>query len=132
MCITKEIKNSVKMIGDIKHFNFAELTSNDNGKTSMSSVCGGIVTICGCVGFIAGTFTKNVELLNNSIMMTSIGAGLLGLRKIIGGKQVVEQLTTTIAEGDAEQNSDPKTDEQNIGQSGDPKPENIDDNGEKK
>lgn len=71
---------------DLKKFSFAELTSNKDGKTSGSGTTGILISICGCVGFIFGTFIKNPEIISNSLMMTTIGASLLGYRKYSDSK----------------------------------------------
>jgi len=79
------------MIGNIKKFSFAEMTSNNNGKTSVTSTAGAYIIVIGGLGFIAGCvdkmfLDKSVDIINQSIMMVTIGAGLLGIKNITGGK----------------------------------------------
>ena len=79
------------MVGDIKKFSFAEMTSNNNGKTSVTSTMGAYIIIIGGLGFIAGCVDKmfvnnTIDIINQSIMMVTIGAGLLGVKNITGGK----------------------------------------------
>lgn len=74
------------MIKNIKRFSFAELTSNNDGKTSGSGTCGVLLVAVGALGFIAGVvdsmvFAKGSEIISASITVMFIGAGLLGLRK---------------------------------------------------
>jgi hypothetical protein len=79
------------MVGDIKKFSFAEMTSNNNGKTSVTSTMGAYIIIIGGLGFIAGCVDKmfvnnTIDIINQSIMMVTIGAGLIGVKNITGGK----------------------------------------------
>ena len=79
------------MVGNIKKFSFAEMTSNNNGKTSVTSTMGAYIIIIGGLGFIAGCVDKmfvnnTIDIINQSIMMVTIGAGLLGVKNITGGK----------------------------------------------
>ena len=79
------------MVGDIKKFSFAEMTSNNNGKTSVTSTMGAYIIIIGGLGFIAGCIDKmyinnSIDIINQSIMLVTIGAGLLGIKNITGGK----------------------------------------------
>ena len=79
------------MVGDIKKFSFAEMTSNNNGKTSVTSTMGAYIIIIGGLGFIAGCVDKmyinnSIDIINQSIMLVTIGAGLLGIKNITGGK----------------------------------------------
>jgi len=79
------------MVGNIKKFSFAEMTSNNNGKTSVTSTMGAYIIIIGGLGFIAGCIDKmcinnSIDIINQSIMMVTIGAGLLGIKNVTGGK----------------------------------------------
>jgi hypothetical protein len=94
MNIKKEIKSGMKIVGDISHFSFAELTSELSGKTSMSRCVAGIYAVCAMIGFIYGTFNKNMELVSSSIMLASISAGLLGVNKWITGKTPIDSIET--------------------------------------
>lgn len=68
------------MIGNIQRFSIAEMTSNDNGKTSGSGTMGILVTMAGIIGFLYGTFFAHAILMT-AIEMTALGATLLGVRK---------------------------------------------------
>ena len=79
------------MVGNIKKFSFAEMTSNNNGKTSVTSTSGAYIICIGGLGFIMGCIDKmflgnTVDIINQSIMLVTIGAGLLGIKNITGGK----------------------------------------------
>ena len=79
------------MIGNLKKFSFAEMTSNNNGKTSVTSTAGAYIILIGGLGFILGCVDKmflgnTVDIINQSIMLVTIGAGLLGIKNITGGK----------------------------------------------
>ena len=62
-------------------FSLAQMTSNDNGKTSASGTIGCLICTAGAICFLWGSFTKQPELINQCIAYTAIGAGLLGYRK---------------------------------------------------
>lgn len=85
------------MIGSVKEFNLAEMFSNSNGKTSGSGAAGiYLVFIGGIIGFVASMASlfgndqagasqgANVLLFAGAIIGT--GAGLLGVRKVVGDK----------------------------------------------
>jgi hypothetical protein len=79
------------MIGNLQKFSFAEMTSNNNGKTSVTSTAGAYIILIGGLGFILGCVDKmflgnTVDIINQSIMLVTIGAGLLGIKNITGGK----------------------------------------------
>ena len=83
------------MIGNIKKFSFAEMTSNNNGKTSVTSTAGAYIIFIGGLGFIAGCVDKmflgnTIDIINQSIMFVTIGAALLGVKNITGSK--IEQM----------------------------------------
>lgn len=83
---------------NINRFSFAQMTSNNNGKTSGSGTMGVyLIFIGGLIGLIASldalfgnsTETSNVLLFATGSIMT--GAGLLGYRKSKEG--VMEPIT---------------------------------------
>ena len=81
----------IKMIGNISKFSFGEMTSNDNGKTSVTSTSGAYVIFIGGICFILGCidkmfFSSSIDIVNQSIMFTTIGAALLGVKNIVRGK----------------------------------------------
>lgn len=76
---------------DIKKFSIAQMTSNSNGKTSASGAMGCLLCTVGALCFLVGTFNiafmkdPQAELLYQSIIVITIGAGLLGYRKSVAG-----------------------------------------------
>ncbi len=70
---------------DMHKFSFAEMTSNSDGKTSGSGTVGIFAAFAGIVVFLmgAGLHVRNndTDLLNQGVIMLSLGAGLLGWRK---------------------------------------------------
>lgn len=79
-------------IGDIKKFSFGEMTSNTNGKTSATSTSGVYIIFIGGIGFLLGVVDKlflgkSIDVINQAIMFTTIGAALLGVKNIVGAKK---------------------------------------------
>jgi hypothetical protein len=79
-------------IGDIKKFSFGEMTSNDNGKTSSTSTAGIYIVFIGGLCFLLGCIDKmfldkSIDIINQSVMFTTIGAALLGVKNVVGGKK---------------------------------------------
>lgn len=79
------------MIGNINKFSFGEMTSNNNGKTSVTSTSGAYIIFIGGICFVLGCIDKmfinnSVDIINQSIMVITIGAALLGVKNITGGK----------------------------------------------
>lgn len=75
-----------KQIGNINKFSFAEMTSNNDGKTSASGTMGILVCVVGTVCFFIGCLdkvfvSKDIDIITQSIIFVGIGASLLGLRK---------------------------------------------------
>lgn len=71
---------------DISKFSFAEMTSNDDGKTSGSGTVGIVISFIGGLSFLLGAIDKmflsgTVDILTQSIIVIGIGVGLLGYRK---------------------------------------------------
>ena len=74
------------MIKNISKFSFAEMTSNDDGKTSGSGTTGIFISSIGGLCFLLGAVDKmflsgTVDSLTQSIIVIGIGVGLLGYRK---------------------------------------------------
>ncbi len=79
------------MIGNIKKFSFAEMTSNNNGKTSVTSTAGAYIIAIGGLCFLLGCIDKmfldkSIDIITQSIAFTTIGAALLGVKNITGSK----------------------------------------------
>jgi hypothetical protein len=82
----------IPKIGDVKRFSFGEMTSNDNGKTSGTSSAGLYIIFIGGICFFLGCIDKmfldkSIDIINQSVMFTTIGAALLGVKNIINGKK---------------------------------------------
>ncbi len=83
----KKIKNS------IDRFSFAQMTSNSDGKTSGSGTMGVLICTVGSICFLLGCVDKmfigkDIDILNQAIVFTLIGAGLLGYRKSVKTKDI--------------------------------------------
>lgn len=80
------------MAVDINKFSFAQMTSNSNGKTSASGTMGVLCVTAGVLGFLAGVldFFKDdkADIMTQSIVVITIGAGLLGYRKSKDGGSI--------------------------------------------
>lgn len=75
-------------IGDITKFSFAEMTSNNNGKTSATSVAGLYIIAIGGLCFLLGAIDKmfldnSIDIIEQSAWFTSIGAALLGVKNVM-------------------------------------------------
>ena len=82
---------------DSNKFSFAQLTSNSDGKTSGSGTMGILICTIGCLTFLIGCvdkifFSKDVDILVQTIIFTGIGAALLGVRKAISPSEVKEEI----------------------------------------
>ncbi len=75
----------------MNRFSFAQMTSNQDGKTSASGTMGVLICTISAVCFLIGTLQKNTEVLLQSVILTGIGSGLLGFRKHKEAKKVVEE-----------------------------------------
>ena len=96
--VTNIAKRNVPNIGI---FSFAEMTSNDNGKTSGSGTMGVIVCVIGSIGFLTGIIDKfaishSSEIMEQSVLFCSLGAAMLGVRK--WRSSVVKEFDTENAE----------------------------------
>lgn len=82
---------SLPKIGDIKKWSFGEMTSNPDGKTSVTSTSGFIIVIVGSLSFLLGVIDKmfidkSMDVITQAITFTLIGASLIGVKNYIGGK----------------------------------------------
>ena len=76
---------------DINKFSFAQMTANNDGKTSGSGTLGVIAGFAGVLGFFWGVidysfFSKDSQIMTESIVVLTLGAGLLGYRKSVSSK----------------------------------------------
>jgi len=83
------------MAVNISKFSWAELFSNDNGKTSGTAFCGIVICLSGTFCFVLGCIdkmflTSSIDIITQSILFVGIGAGLLGVRKVVGSKSSSE------------------------------------------
>lgn len=83
---------AIPKIGDVKKFSFGEMTSNDTGKTSSTSTAGVYIIFIGGLCFLLGCIDKmfldkSIDIINQSVMFTTIGAALLGVKNIVGAKK---------------------------------------------
>ena len=86
------------MLSNISKFSWAELFSNDSGKTSGTGFCGIIICMVGTLCFFLGCIDKmwvseSIDIITQSIVLVGIGATLLGVRKVFGGSS--NDTTTT-------------------------------------
>jgi hypothetical protein len=72
---------------NISKFSWAELFSNETGKTSASGFAGVVISLVGTLCFFMGCidkmfFTNSVDIITQSIILVGIGVTLLGVRKV--------------------------------------------------
>jgi hypothetical protein len=76
---------------DISKFNFQEIFSNQDGKSSGSGFSGVIGFIIASFCFLLGVIDKmfishSTDIMTNSLVYLSLAAGLLGVRKWVNSK----------------------------------------------
>lgn len=107
---------SLPKIGDIKKWSFGEMTSNTDGKSSVTSTSGFMIVTVGCISFLLGVIDKmfidkSMDVITQAIAFTMIGAGLIGYKNFTGSKVTVSkhQADATIASSgvDTDTASDP-------------------------
>lgn len=81
-------------IGDIKKWSFGEMTSNPDGKTSVTSTSGFVIVVIGCVSFLIGVvdkifIDKSMDVINQSVAFTMIGVALIGYKNYTGHKVLI-------------------------------------------
>lgn len=74
------------------------MTSNDNGKTSVTKVGGAYIIFIGGIAFIMGCIDKmflgnTIDIIDQAVLFTTIGAALLGVKNITARKG--EVITTS-------------------------------------
>jgi hypothetical protein len=85
----------------IERFSFAQMTSNENGKTSASGTMGILICIIGTLCFLMGCvdkmfLNKDIDVITQSIIFVGIGAGLLGYRKSRERKVVSKEIPQAV------------------------------------
>ena len=70
---------SLPKIGDIKKWSFGEMTSNPDGKTSVTSTSGFMIVVVGCLSFLLGVIDKmfideSMDIITQAIAFTMIQA----------------------------------------------------------
>lgn len=91
------------MIGNLQKFSLAEMTSNNNGKTSATSTSGVYIIFIGGLSFLLGVIDKmfldkTIDIINQSVMFTTIGAALLGVKNVVGGKTTEDKTVDSMPE----------------------------------
>jgi hypothetical protein len=88
---------------DINKFSFAQLTSNNNGKTSGSGTMGVLISAVGTLCFILGCIDKvfinqNTDVITQSIVFVGIGTALLAHRNHVrrGEEIIVSQIDSAV------------------------------------
>ena len=76
-----------KILEQINKFSFAQMTSNESGKTSASGTMGVLICTVGTLCFLLGCvdklfISKDIDVITQSIMFVGIGVSLLGVRKV--------------------------------------------------
>jgi hypothetical protein len=91
-------------VGNIKKWSFGEMTSNPDGKTSVTSTSGFIIVMVGCLSFLLGVIDKmfidkSMDVINQAVMFTTIGAALIGYKNYTGHKvSIAKSKTETTTE----------------------------------
>ena len=97
----KQIKNLVNNAlkkANLDRFSFAQMTSNSDGKTSGSGSMGVFTIAVGLLTFLMGAtnvifFDGTGMIMTQSIVIITIGTGLLGYRKSKDGKVTKDAVT---------------------------------------
>ena len=77
---------------NISKFSWAELFSNNDGKTSGSGFSGVVICLVGTFCFLLGCIDKmflssSIDVITQSIIFVGLGAALLGVRKVTSSTQ---------------------------------------------
>ena len=96
-------------IGDIKKWSFGEMTSTPEGKTSVTSTSGFMIVTIGSLSFLLGVIDrmfidKSMDVINQAVAFTMIGAALIGYKNFTGSK-------VSVAKHNAEAGNTTTTDE---------------------
>lgn len=84
----------------LSKFSFAEMVSNNDGKTSSSGVMGVYIIVLSVVGFLYGCVEFHYSYRPDVMMYASanilVGAGLLGYRKSKTEKSLTDEITAEV------------------------------------
>lgn len=77
------------MLSNISKFSFAEIFSNENGKSSGTAFCGITICLTGSLCFLLGCidkmfFSNSIDIITQTIIFVGIGATLMGVRRMAG------------------------------------------------
>ena len=104
---------NIPALGDMKKFSFAEMTSNNTGKTSGSGVLGLYAGFIGGLMLITGTIdkmfiSKTTDILSYGLYALGFGSSLLGARHYINNKFGPKEMANDPADdaGDGNANTD--------------------------
>jgi hypothetical protein len=83
-------------------FSWAELFSDQNGKTSGTSFTGIIICMVGTLCFLLGCIdkmwiSKSIDIITQSITFVLIGASLMGLKKVMSSRNSDDSTPTIVA-----------------------------------
>lgn len=78
--------DKIENIKKLFAFSWSQAFSDSNGKSTIMPVSGFYMVILGGLGFGYGAITKDAGLVNQSIVLSTLGASVLMGRKIINGK----------------------------------------------
>ena len=98
-------------MANVSKFNFQEIFSNDNGKSSGSGFAGVIICLVCSLCFLAGVVDKmclshTSDIMNSSIGFATLGAGLLGVRKFMQNKTAETPIADVPADATVAQEPD--------------------------
>jgi hypothetical protein len=79
------------MILNHKEFSWAEAFSSVSGKTSISLICGTILILTGCVGFILSIYEHHADVMGIAFGFASLGTTLLGIRRYTADKLIKDE-----------------------------------------
>jgi len=79
---------------DFNRFNTVELFQSPSGKTSASATVGILFSVVATLAFMLGGvelyLLSTTHLLQYATVLASLGAGMLGLRKVVNGSTSID------------------------------------------
>jgi len=104
-----QILQKVKMLGDVSRFSWSQAFSNQDGKTSITAPAGAFITFLGGVVFTYASFTRNLPIVMQAVIVLGIGASLLGVNKVMGGKPLLQDTVVDDNQPDTKDATDVST-----------------------